>query len=527
MTTRALPDDPAALEKGAAALLARGQFLAALHIYDRLIRQGAASTATWCAAGGALAKVGEYAQAVRAYEACLDRDGGHAEAKHGLAGALFKLGDVDSAEAHFAPAAGSSGGMACWLNLATIIPGCPGADHARIRAVRTRFAQELAAHTECANAPAQPVRRAAPGERLRIGYLSSFFDRPNYMKPVWGLLEHHDRARFEVHLFADTPQPPPWEGHRAHGEDQVHHIAALENTRLESLLRACAIDILVDLNGYSAPDRLALFLHRVAPVTVAWFNMYATSGLPGIDYLVGDEEVVQPEEEQFYTERVWRLGCSYLAFDVRHAAPPVAPPPCTMRGHITFGSLVSQYKVTPAVLDAWAEILKSAPGTRLLLANAALGSEENRRYVVQQFAARDVEESRIDLRPPAEHSSFLKYYDEMDVALDAFPYNGGTTTMEAIWQGVPVLTVAGDRWAARTSQTILRSTHLAEFVAPSVAGMIDFAAALGREAVTPARLAALRESMRVRLRTSPACDTAALARAMEQFYTDVAGNSAQ
>jgi predicted O-linked N-acetylglucosamine transferase (SPINDLY family) len=478
------------------------------------------------AAGNEHVAHGEYALARRAFEACLALEPANAQARHGLGGALFKLGEVEAAAEQFHVAAEKGHVLASWLALATILPGCPGADHARIHAVRRRFAQELAAHNP-APAPAaapQPKRHRAPGRRIRVGYLSSFFDRPNYMKPVWGLLEHHDRARFEIHLFADTPQPLPWDGQRLQAMDQVHHIAALEKARLASFIRACELDVLVDLNGYSAPDRLALFLQRVAPVSVAWFNQYATSGLPALDWIVGDDEVIRREEERFYTERVWRLPCSYLTFDVQHPAPPVAPAPCLARGYITFGSLVSQYKITPPVLDTWAEILKRTPGTRLLLANAALRSEENRRYVLGQFDARGVHAARLDLRPPAEHFSFLKYYDEIDVALDAFPYNGGTTTMEAIWQGVPVLAAAGDRWAARTSQTLLRRTHLAEFVAPSTPAMpgtprmIDAAVALASHPATPARLTDLRASMRARLRASPACDTTALARALEAFF---------
>jgi predicted O-linked N-acetylglucosamine transferase (SPINDLY family) len=260
-----------------------------------------------------------------------------------------------------------------------------------------------------------------------------------------------------------------------------------------------------------------LFLERPAPVTVAWFNMYATSGLPGIDYLVGDDQVVRPDEEAFFTEKIVRLPLSYLTFQVDHPVPPVVPPPCLQHGSLTFGSLVAQYKITPAVLDAWADILRRTNRTRLLLANTALKSLHNRRYVAWQFTRRGVAPERLVLCGPADHVAFLKYYDRIDVALDAFPYNGGTTTMEAMWQGVPVLTFDGDRWASRTSHTLLHRTHLAEFVADDVRQMVELAISLARSPDTPLRLSDLRQQMRSRLQASSACDTPALARSMERF----------
>jgi predicted O-linked N-acetylglucosamine transferase (SPINDLY family) len=131
----------------------------------------------------------------------------------------------------------------------------------------------------------------------------------------------------------------------------------------------------------------------------------------------------------------------------------------------------------------------------------------------------------LELAGPADHLTFLHYYDQIDVALDAFPYNGGTTTMEAIWQGVPVLTLEGDRWAGRTSQSLLRRTPLAEFVAADERGMVDFAVRLAASSQTPARLGDLRHSLRAQLRASPVCDSPGLARAMERCYHAVARRS--
>jgi predicted O-linked N-acetylglucosamine transferase (SPINDLY family) len=155
------------------------------------------------------------------------------------------------------------------------------------------------------------------------------------------------------------------------------------------------------------------------------------------------------------------------------------------------------------------------------VANAALKSIWNREYLSDQFARRGVDRGRLALQGPADHFAFLEYYDRIDVALDAFPYNGGTTTMEAIWQGVPVLTFDGDRWASRTSQSLLRRTHLAEFVTKDIPSMIDFAIRLAHDPAAPARLNEMRRQMRERLQESSACDTRALAKNMERLYHTV------
>jgi predicted O-linked N-acetylglucosamine transferase (SPINDLY family) len=249
--------------------------------------------------------------------------------------------------------------------------------------------------------------------------------------------------------------------------------------------------------------------------------MYATSGLPGIEYLVGDDEMIRPDEIAHFSEEVLCLPVSYLTFTVDYPVPPVTPPPCMSQGYFTYGSLVTQYKITPQVFDAWSEILRAVVDARLLLANSTLKSPHNRRYVLEQFQRRDVDPSRVTLLGPADHATYLRYYDQIDLALDAFPYNGGTTTMEAIWQGVPVLTFDGDRWISRTSQTLLRRSHLGQFVATDVDDMIARGIHWGSRAEAWPELAEMRVRMREELAKSSACDTPALARGMEQLYKQI------
>jgi predicted O-linked N-acetylglucosamine transferase (SPINDLY family) len=510
------PDHPAILEPLAEAYCRNGQLLAGLHVYDRLIELNLATSATWCATGNALVDVGEYAQAIGAYQRSLALEPVSPEARHNLARARYRLGEVSAAVDDLERCTAQCDDLQPWLSLATIIPGCPAASAERIGQVRAEFGKRLAAGVR-APGTRRPARRKRSGP-LCVGYLSAYFHRANYMKPVWGLVNHHDRAALRVCLFSDSPPQAGMPGYRPHPSDRVFPSGGLSNEELAASIEQSGIEVLVDLNAYSVPERLALFVHRICPVTTAWFNMYATSGLPAFDYLVGDAEVVRPEEEPFYRERILRLPVSYLTFQVDYAVPEVVDPPCLRAGQVTFGSLVSQYKITPGVLDAWAAILRAAPNSRLLLANAALQSIHNRQYLCDAFAQRGVGHQRLELRGPAEHLAFLGNYHDIDVALDCFPYNGGTTTMEAIWQGVPVLALEGDRWAARTSQSLLRCCDLGRFLAADRESYVALAARLASDRATPDHLHELRRTMRDRLLRSSACDTRTLARGMEDIF---------
>ena len=166
---------------------------------------------------------------------------------------------------------------------------------------------------------------------------------------------------------------------------------------------------------------------------------------------------------------------SYLTFRVDYPVPEVAELPGLGSGQFTFGSLSSRYKITPAVIDAWSAILKRCPGARLLLRNGGLESECERQDMRSRFAERGIGPQRLELLGRAPHFEFLRTYDRIDLALDTFPYNGGTTTTESIWQGVPVVAFAGATWAGRTSATILREADLADWVADELPAYIELA----------------------------------------------------
>ena len=443
---------------------------------------------------------------------------GHHRARNDLGKALHDLGCIEPAVEHFKAVAHSTTGGPlrdhALLNLAIMLPGSPADDNAAVLSWRRRWAQSVLSKKP----RPQGARHTVSSRPIKVGYVSAFFQTPNWMKPVWALFNHHDRERFELHLFSDAGRDRLDPGYRPRPEDHFYDISGQNNPAVAKRIRAAGLDVLIDLNGYSAPQRLGVFALRPCPLIVGWFNMYATTGMDCFDYLIGDEHVIAPEEEPHYCEKILRVAGSYLSFTVEHPAPDPVPPPCLESGAATIGCLASQYKINDSVLNAWAEILDGAGAARLLIRNGALGDPAAQTHFRERMCRHGIDVERVTLLGPAPHYEFIKTYNQVDFALDTFPYNGGTTTMEAIWQGVPLLSFNGDRWASRTSASILTAAGLGEFVAADRAGYIAQAVELADVGRSGAKLAELRATMRDRLRASQVMDVAGFARAMEALY---------
>ncbi len=494
----------------------------ALPSYATASRLDPSLARAWYGAGCAHLGCGEFAAAASCQREALRLAPGWTAARHNLGSALFKLGRVDDALEAFTEAARGPQPELSLAMIALIIPGSPRSGNQEILEARQRWvSRALCSGRRTRTGPRQSARSDG---KLRVGYVSSFFQRDNWMKPVWSLINRHERRAFELHLFSDAPAAAIKHGYEVHPEDRFHDISALSNDAAAEAMEHAELDLLVDLNSYSAGARLPLFLRRPAPVMAAWFNLYATSGMPCFDYLIGDAEVIPPGEEKFYTEKILRVPGSYLSFDVNYPVPDVSPSLDREDG-MAFGCLAPLYKVTPQAVAAWCEILRRAPGSTLLLKNTALGTSDNRDFVARSFTEQGITPDRLRLEGPAEHHAFLETYGRIDVALDTFPYNGGTTTTESIWQGVPVVTFWGDRWVSRTSASILRAGGLGRFVTGSVAEYIQLAVALATVPGERAELSELRGKMRAVLRASSVCDTAAFTREMESIYRRICGRA--
>jgi protein O-GlcNAc transferase len=369
-----------------------------------------------------------------------------------------------------------------------------------------------------AGAPRFAHRRPAdPDRRLRVGYVSADFRQHSISYFVAPLLAAHDRGAVEVVGYADVPLPDAHTKRLAALADRWVDIAGLDTGAVCQRIASDRIDILVDLAGHTSNNRLPVFVRKPAPVQVAWLGYPNTTGLDAIDYRITDAVAdPDPQEDRFCSESLLRLDRCFLCYEPSPDAPPVAPLPASRNGFVTFGSFNNFQKVTPHVVAAWSEVLRAVPGSRMLLKAESLTDPALQEYARAQFAACGIASDRIVVTAwTASECDHLALYGDVDIALDSFPYNGTTTTCEALWMGVPVIAMRGDRHAARVGASLLAAAGLPELVAADAAGYVAVAANL---AGARARLAALRAGLRERVRGAPLCDAAGFARAVEAAY---------
>jgi len=356
-----------------------------------------------------------------------------------------------------------------------------------------------------------------PQRRLRIGYVSPDFRVHSVAYFLEPLLAAHDRQAVEVFCYADVSQP---DGLTAHLRQLAEHwlvSVGLSDDELAERIRSDGIDILVDLAGHTADNRLRLFARKPAPVEVSWLGYPNTTGLTAIDYRLVDAVTDPPgDSDAWASERLFRLEGGFLCYGGFEDLPDAKPPPSLTSSRVTFGSFNNPAKLSSATMDAWGRLLSAVPDARLLLKGKALTDRATRALYQSRLIERGVPAERLQLIPALPNPiSHLAAYELVDVALDPFPYNGTTTTCEALWMGVPVVTLRGDRHAGRVGASLLTQIGVTDLIAGSVDEYTAIAAALARD---PARLAALRQSLRARMKASPLCDSRAFARKMEAAY---------
>jgi protein O-GlcNAc transferase len=365
-----------------------------------------------------------------------------------------------------------------------------------------------------------PLGRPAPrssGRRIRIGYLSPDFRGHSVASFIEPILSHHDQSRFEIYCYADLARPDETTARLKGLAEHWRDIYQVGDEEAAGIITRDGIDILVDLAGHTAGNRLPLMARKPAPLQVTWLGYPDTTGLPEMDYRITDALADPPgSTERFHSERLVRLERSFCCYLPPLVAPAPAELPSLGSGRITFGSFNNLSKVTPEVIALWARVLLALPGSRILLKCSPLADAEVCARILEAFGAGGVTGERIELHPgdatPAGH---LAQYGRVDIALDTFPYNGTTTTCEALWMGVPVVTLAGTRHAGRTGVSLLTNCGLEELVARSADQYLSIACQLAGDAE---KLQGLRAGLRGMLGRSPLTDAAALTGELENVF---------
>ncbi|MDW8469427.1 MAG: hypothetical protein RML56_12790 [Burkholderiales bacterium] len=361
--------------------------------------------------------------------------------------------------------------------------------------------------------------RHAPGgdpeKRLRIGYVSGDFGNHPVGFLLRDVVRHHDKARFEIHCFSMMRNEDDITRAIREAADRWHDVLLDSDDEVAEKIRAEGIDVLVDLSGHTAYHRLCAFALKPAPVQATWIGYFHSTGLSSIDYFITDPYTSPRGCGQLFSETPVWLPHSRFCYSPPGYAPAVAAPPCERNGYVTFGCFNRLEKLVPPVLDTWAEILRRLPQTRLLLKGKGLGEGSERRWIAEQFRRRGIGQERLELRERSSHLDMLAEYGEVDIALDPFPFNGGMTTLEALWMGVPVVTLEGRGIVSRQTYSALANLGLTELAFPTREAYVAGAVELAEDR---ARLARLRSEIRPRMAASPICRAEEFTRDLEALY---------
>ena len=356
--------------------------------------------------------------------------------------------------------------------------------------------------------------------RLRIGYVSGDLRSHSVAYFLEPLLAAHDHRHFEIVCYANNQEVDATTQRLQQLADDWKNIATLGNGQIATLIRQDAIDILVDLSGHTNGNRLLVFARKPAPLQVSYIGYPNTTGLDTIDYRFTDAWAdPEGQTEALHTEELVRLPHGFLCYQPVLECPAVGPLPSIETGYITFGSFNDLSKVSPRIIAQWSAILAAVPRARLMIKAKSLIDKGTRDVIHSLFQQHGMPEDRVELQgQTASQTEHLALYNQVDIALDTFPYNGTTTTCEALWMGVPVITLAGPTHVSRVGDSLLSRVGLPEFVTESVEAYQQTAIAL---ATNRDRLQTYRASLRHRLQTSPLMNADLMTRSVEAAYRRV------
>jgi predicted O-linked N-acetylglucosamine transferase (SPINDLY family) len=408
-----------------------------------------------------------------------------------------------------------------------------------------------------------------PKRPLRIGYVSADFRNHPVARYLMPALWHHG-SQVKVTCYSNSQMEDDTTRLMKRCADAWVNISRMKDDEAADRIRADGIDILIDLSGHTAGNRLPVFARKPAPVQVSWLGYFNTTGMDAMDYFISDPVHVTPEMEQWFSEKIVRLPDAYVAYapprkivgahksapmpavhrvfanvdvtqiewglwqrwyDMRNRLmdgvmgilpkmqgkpfPYASAPPALRKGYMTFGSFNHLSKLNDEVIALWAQILKKVPDARLMLKTNALGDDAARAQIVKAFSGYGIAENRLELQGWSQPEELYAQYGEVDIALDPFPFGGGATTCDALWMGVPVITLEGATPVGRQGATYLTQIGHAEWIAKTPEEYAALAAGLAADTQA---LAGLRAGLRRQMQKSPFCDGRRFAKNLEAAY---------
>jgi predicted O-linked N-acetylglucosamine transferase (SPINDLY family) len=351
--------------------------------------------------------------------------------------------------------------------------------------------------------------------RTTIGYHCIFWNSPGAEAFALSFIKHHRRD------FRIIGYSPFEESSRVQQHFDVFHGATekYDSETFARLVRSDEVDIFVELSGLSHYHRFAAMALRCAPIQVSYINHLATTQVPNVDYVVGDDIAFPKASDRYFSETIYRLPRCLLTYNYDSIdMPPVSPPPMLENGYTTFGSFGGPYKLNRECIELWAAVLRAVPNSRFLMQNEGMSKQDNIDFIKRQFWKHGVEPERLIILPGVDREANLLNYASMDISLDSWPYCGGNSIAEALWQGVPVVTLKGRRATAAYGASLLSAAGLADLVAETPEEYVDIAARL---AASAPRLVDLRRNLRAMMHQHGLADSERMARVLESAFEEM------
>jgi predicted O-linked N-acetylglucosamine transferase (SPINDLY family) len=480
--------------------------------YERAIQLDPSSAVAHANLGWIENKRGRLAAAEQLLRRAVSLDPSYAPAWIDLASVLHELGEVPEAIGCYRQALALAPNAAHHSSLIALLLYDADSPPSAVLEEARRWAALYA--PESAREP-HDVAALAKFPRLRIGYVSPDFRQHSVAHFSEPLITAHDSARFEVFCYSNShARDEVTERIETHAQLRV--IRDRSDVEVAAQIRADGIQLLVDLAGHTADNRLPLFGRRPAPVQATYVGYPGTTGVSAIGYRFTDGLAdPEPNADAEYSEQLIRLPGAFCCFRPPDRAPLVNALPALERGYVTFGSLNNYTKLSAPVFETWARVLARVADARLVLQSRPFADPTIRERVWSRFEALEVSRERVDLHGAMPVEAHLALYNQIDIGLDTFPWNGHTTTLLALHMGVPVVALAGDRFGGRMGLSVLTHAGLADWVAADRDQYVELAVERARDR---AALCQLRQQLRAKLASSPLCDAAAFARGMEAAY---------
>lgn len=468
------------------------------------------------ALGAIHADAGRFDEAVEDFRRALEIDEDFHVARGLLATALDETGRIDEAQATYRQAVARC--PADPIAHSVLLFNMPfwsgvGASDILLEAQRwnVRHARALAAQ-----APPLDTDRTAE-RRLRVGYVSADFQTHVQSLFTIPLLRNHDHQQFEIFCYSSVDKATEETARIRSHADVWRDVRTLDDAALAEVVRRDGIDILVDLSMHMNGRRLLAFARRPAPIQLCWLAYPGTTGLETMDYRLSDPYLDPPDGDTPYTEQTLRLPDTFWCYDPLTDVPQVSSLPALTTGRITFGCLNHFRKLNRRLLGLWAEVLRAVPQSRLMLLAPA---ESGRAHVCSTFERAGVGRERLEFVERSGRLDYLNRYREIDICLDTFPYNGHTTSLDALWMGVPTVTLVGDTAVGRAGLCQAMNVGLPELIATTSEEYVHAARSLAENL---GRLAELRRTLRERTKQSPLMDGPRFTRNLEAIYRDIWG----